>query len=287
MSIINEKFGSPNLQLDAQGLASSATRIFNILAESDEATVIADFAAFLIPSFLGLPLQGSGIVPNEGSFDTWIGTAEYSSDGQSDESAQLNSGEEVSNFQIGTQSLKRLASLETTTTYPLGQPAGTPDPLYHQLINVNNDGTVQGVDFLVPNIIETITKQFPKTFLTAAKRKDIADIMATTNIAIFKDWDISEVLLIGFGTTDAGAGNVNITYTFSIQRIKTITVQLLPLPAAKTNIVAGGHKFIWYRYKEIENNAGATPKKVIVKVPVNAYTERLYDVSDFTKLGLA
>jgi hypothetical protein len=87
----------------------------------------------------------------------------------------------------------------------------------------------------------------------------------------------SEVLFLGASADETTASDfVDITYRFAASPNRTgITVGDI------TGISKWGWEYLWVRYADAEDATA----KAIVKKPVAAYVEKVYEVGDFSAIG--
>lgn len=294
MSIINEKASSPSIEMDSGVVPTSANKTYNVLFEGDEATAVADFKAFLPSAYQGMSLQSSNLEQVEGT-TSWVGTATYSIDGEKKENQVLAGGGTIERFEISSKTIRKLESMGTTrwqkdfTDLPV-QPDGrknknqndTPD--YKNLINVNPDGAVQGVDIGVSQLIITVTKQYDDTAVDNAFKLQLLKAMNSVNSVTYRGWKPGEVYLQGISNTDAGNEKTNITYRFVIEQNRVDTIPIPPGTPDNTLTVGditkinkNGHEYLWVSYREERD----TVSKAVIKVPKFIYVEKMYDDYDF------
>ena len=292
MSIINEKTGSPNLELDSAGNATSAIRTFNIIGEADEATVIAEFQASLLPVFLGLNLQNSSIDPNDESLNTWIGVANYSDEGTKSENQVLAGGGIVERFDINSRTVRIMASDFTTRyqTFNSSNPGGPPSnrdrdetPDFKNLIQVNNDGVVQGADIEIATLGFTISKQYDNALINTAFKRKLLQITNKVNSDPFRGWRAEEVRLLAIQDQDAGSNKTNITYRFLVGENLSDTLPDTRFSLGDvTEITKLGHEYIWVKYKDFRDPVS----EALIKVPEFVYVETVYKFFDFNDATL-
>lgn len=249
------------------GVSTTVRLTHNIVGEEDRDVAKADYLTFLNAAEDGLPLQDYDIQPNAGSATTWIGNVTYSSSGKKTENQILNGGGIIERFVVNSRTVRILAS-ESTNKFP--NVAATPD--FKRLINVNNDGTVQGVDIEFAELGVTVTKQYTAATVTSAFKAKLQEAMNRVNSVIFRDYAIGTMRLRSVSDQDAGSDNINITYEFlSLENRTGFTIGDI------TNIDKKGHEYLWVRYKQ-DRDATA---KVIKKIPQFVYVEKVYLDFDF------
>lgn len=179
----------------------------------------------------------------------------------------------VYTFDTGGSTQHITQSIETINRYP----ADAPD--YKGAIGYDGEN-VAGVDIAQPNLNLTETHYFPEDVVTTGFIAHLARKTGCVNSDGFRGFDPGEVLFLGASGSkrdDEDNPLWEITYRFAVSqnrsnfRVGDITV------GAKW-----GWEYLWVRYGDEVDDA----KKQIVKKPVAAYVEKVYDLTNFSGLGL-
>lgn len=176
-------------------------------------------------------------------------------------------------FEIGGATQHITQSLATVNSYAAG---GGTAPDFKGAINVSG-GEVKGVDIHLP------TYSFSERHIKSADDVDTAykatlfSLVAKTNNAAFKGLAAGECLLVAVhGSTNAD-GNWDIEFRFAGSANKTgLSV------GAITGIEKKGWEYLWVLYEDKED----TTAKKLVKQPIAAYVEKVYDEGNFALLEI-
>jgi len=179
----------------------------------------------------------------------------------------------------GTQHITQ--SIATVARYA---PPGKTAPDFGGAIGVTHD-SVEGVDITVPVFNFTLRRRIPVEQWTAAYVTGLYALTGKVNstgfwISIRGDryqFAAGEVLFLGASADESTASDfVDITYRFAASPNRTgITVGEI------TGIAKWGWEYLWVRYADAEDATA----KAIVKKPVAAYVEKVYEVGDFSVIG--
>lgn len=190
---------------------------------------------------------------------------------QQEEDAPPEPGDSSFNFDTAGGTMHLTQSLETRARYA---PAGKTAPDYKGAIGVTSDG-VEGVDLAVPvyTFSETHTKDDSK--VDYPYRGKVFNCTGRTNNAVFKGLAIGECLFLGASGTRRGSGDWDITFRFAAQPNRSnLTVGDITVETKR------GWDYLWVLYKE------DTDGKRLIRVPVAAYVERVYEEASFADLEI-
>ncbi len=216
----------------------------------------------------------------------WEGTAKYG------KRQPRQTGDIVFSFDGtgGTQHVQ--CSKETVKSYGLNQDlVPRPEiPDFQQAIGVNGD-SVAGVDIVVPVFKFTYTYYAPTAVVTDDYIVTIMQMTGKVNNLQWKTrFGPGEVLFLGPTGQPRGFDDWEIAFHF----IASPAISGLQIPTGAGHaglkdsdgnyIAKAGHDYLWFRF--MDRVSGTLTNRLITKRPVNAYVERLYDVGDFTLLGI-
>ncbi|MDR1493990.1 MAG: hypothetical protein LBT05_14910 [Planctomycetaceae bacterium] len=175
-------------------------------------------------------------------------------------------------FEVSGSQTKMTHSLVTRGGWSA---TGYPPRNYGGLIGVTDDG-VEGVD--VDTAVSTFseTVYFHPWFLTTAYTTFLTRAYGNVNTAPFRGYDVGEVRFLGAsGSYKSGDKAVEMTFKFAVSpnawnlRIGNI---LVPFKY--------GWDYLWIRWADMKMG------NVTVKVPIEAYVEKVYPGLDFRSLGI-
>jgi hypothetical protein len=155
-------------------------------------------------------------------------------------------------------------------------PSGETAPDFEGAIGVSND-SVDGVDITAPIFHFSETHYKNNSEVTQAYKLILFDLTGKVNDAAFKGFAIGEVLFLGASGSKTGTDNWEITYNFAASKnADDIEIGAITVTTKK------GWEYLWIRYADAED---ATAKRV-VKRPIAAYVEKVYEEGDFSDLDI-
>lgn len=267
--VVEERFESRSVE---GGRNPSAELRYWISGSDVEADVTAALTAATATTYNGLVRQSVHVEP-EGP-ELWGGTVRYGP-------AQFGgspTGSSVTSFETGGGSVRITQSKETVSSHA---PPGGTAPDHKGAIGVTESG-VEGVDVVTP------VYQFAETHYKAdadvdeAYRQAVASLTGKVNNAPFRGHAAGEVLFLGASgskrTAPDGSDDWEITYRFAASKNATNLVVGDITVAAKA-----GWDYLWAQYREFADTGAGS----LVRRPVAAYVERVYDEGDFADLELS
>jgi hypothetical protein len=171
----------------------------------------------------------------------------------------------------GTQHITQ--SRQTIASYAA---PGLTAPNFRGAIGVTDD-SVEGVDITVPVYQFAETHYKPDSLITLAYKATLFSLTGRTNSGAFKGFAAGEVLFLGAAGSKRGLGDWEINYRFAASPNMTALVV-----GEITGIAKKGWEYLWVRYTQAEDTAA----KALVKKPIAAYIERVYEAGDFSLLGI-
>jgi len=191
------------------------------------------------------------------------------------------------NFDTGGGQYTRMQSIETVGTSAIDPVTSgiIPAPNYFGAINVEKI-TVKGVQFGVASYKWSETWWFKLSDINEAYRRDLKEATYTVNNLPFREFDTNEVLFKGVsGIKNNQEDACELTFHFeqSDNMPRTGFEELwhignLNLPAKK------GHEHMWFRYEHVLDAGG---RRTMVTFPTAAYVDKVYEETDFIKLGIS
>lgn len=182
-------------------------------------------------------------------------------------------GESSFSFDTGGGNQHITQSISTVNGYA---PPGKTAPNFKGAIGVTHDN-VEGVDITVPVYAFSETHYLNDATVTASYKGKLFQLTGKVNNAAFKGTAAGECLFLGASGSKRGADDWEITFRFAASPNKTnITVGDITVPAKK------GWDYLWVRYADADDAGSDT----LVKQPVAAYVEKVYEEGDFAELGI-
>jgi hypothetical protein len=170
----------------------------------------------------------------------------------------------------GTQHLTQ--SLKTVAKYP----SEAPD--YNGAIGYDGEN-VTGIDVTMPVMNFSETHYLKPRKVSTQYKKTIAELTGSVNSKEFKGYAEGEVLFLGASGSRRGDDRDNfweISFKFAVSaNRKKFKVGKLDITEKK------GWDYLWVRYAD-----DVKDKKTLIKKPVAAYVEKVYERKDFGLLGI-
>ena len=171
----------------------------------------------------------------------------------------------------GTQHISQ--SLQTVGAYPApGEIAAN----FWGAIGVNQD-QIDGTDVTVPVFNFTETHYINSAFVTGAYKQALFLLTGRVNGGPFKGFAAGEVLFLGATGAKRGFEDWEITFRFAASpNVTGLSMGNI------TGINKQGWHYLWVRFDDDED----TTAKTLIKKPIAAYVERVYEYGDFSALGI-
>lgn len=165
-------------------------------------------------------------------------------------------------------------------TQSLGTVARFPEdaPDFAGAINVDAEGTINGVDIMMPSLKFNETHYFKPSIVTTAFKINLAERTGSVNQNNFRGFYPGELLFAGASGSRRGESKNDyweINYQFVYSR-NSAQLQIGDLIVTNKR----GWDYLWCLYEEKKQD------NFVVKVPVAAYIEQVYQYSDFGYLGI-
>ena len=280
---VAEKYDS---RQSTTGSNAQATLTYIASGSDDDLAIKSAVESFAPETYDGLPRQSVQIEPiSEEYWDASVRYADSSSSSSTSGAPDPGSGEYTYSFDTmgGTQHITQ--SLDTVGSYADSSIPSAPD--FHGAIgvsNTNGNAEVQGVDITVPIYNFSETHYLTTEQVTPEYKGTLFQLTGKVNNATFRGLAAGECLFLGASGTLHGTetdtettGDWEITYRFAASPNKTgITIGSI------SGIAKKGWEYLWVRYADVEDmNAMA-----MVKRPVAAYVEQVYESADFSSLDI-
>jgi hypothetical protein len=251
---------------DSREVGSDSAELAYIIRGTDDgfaAKVALDSVAPVL--FAGLAYQSSHV--ERIAEEIWEGTVRY---GQLE---RPETGDSSYQFDTGGGTQHITQSLQTVGRYA---PPGKTAPDFQGAIGVTHDN-VEGVDITVPVYNFSETHYIPSTSVTPAYKATLFFLTGKVNAGPFRGFAPGEVLFLGASGSKRGQDDWEITFRFAAS--PNVTGLVI---GDITGINKKGWEYLWVRYADDEDAAA----KVLVKKPIAAYVEQVYQYGDFSGLGI-
>jgi len=259
----------------------SAELTFTVRGTADEAAALSSLNATAPSIFNGLVRQPSTVEPvhidaTKSGGCIWTGTARYAPF----ENQEPETGDSVFSFDTGGGTQHITQSRSTVNSYPAPGVPAAPD--FKGAIGVTHD-SVEGVDITIPIYTFSETHYLPASTVTNAYKGALFQLTGKVNAGAFKGLAAGECLFLGASgsrrvpESDPSGGDWEITFRFAGSPNVTGLMVGDIGPIDKK-----GWEYLWLRYEDDEDAAATA----LVKRPVAAYVEQVYEAGDFAALGI-
>ncbi len=177
-------------------------------------------------------------------------------------------------FDTGGGTVHIAQSLSTVGKYSYTEAVTPPD--FKGAIGVNGDN-VAGTDITVPVFNFSETHRIPADSVTGSYKLALFGLTGRVNSASFKGFATGEVLFLGASGSLKGLGEWEICFKFAASPNVT-NLQLGEITVAAKK----GWEYLWVRFDDQEDGAA----KTLVKRPIAAYVEKVYEYGNFSALGI-
>ena len=184
-------------------------------------------------------------------------------------------GESSFAFDTGGGTQHTTQSITTVSRYAASGTA----PDFGGAIGVTHDN-VEGVDITVPIYNFSETHYLSAAKVTTAYKGTLFQLTGKVNSGSFRGLAAGECLFLGASGSRRGTGpddDWEITFRFAGSPNRT-GISVGPI----TGISKKGWEYLWVRYADAEDTGSNT----LVKQPVAAYVEKVYEEGNFAALGI-
>lgn len=176
-------------------------------------------------------------------------------------------------FEIGGATQHITQSISTVASYAAG---GGTAPDFKGAINVSG-GEAKGVDIHASAYAFTLRKTMPAADITDTYKGNVLSVHRKVNNGTFHGHAAGECLFIGATGTPNADGAYNMEFRFIGSGNKTgLSVGTI------TGIDKKGWEYLWVLYEDKDD----TTAKKLVKQPIAAYVEQVYESANFALLGV-
>jgi hypothetical protein len=178
--------------------------------------------------------------------------------------AQRVAGSFTLSFDTMGGTVNRKVSIATTNSYKAeGVLGDIPD--CKQAIDVQEDGSVNGCDIVIPALKLTATFQHPVGFISGVQIKNLARLTGCKNSAPFIGYDAGEVLFLGATGSEGTDSETTVSYQFACSE-NLVDQTMGPF----TGITKQGWDYVWVKFKDEVSESRA------VRQPQYLYVEQVY-----------
>lgn len=255
------------------------SRRFRIDNAASQAGAMTDMlAAAVCPSTV--IVDGETLVRDDAWVEDWgtgdtsqfVGEVTWRSQMSHHSRPNMQTGDDETSFQIGGDTLLVRTSIATTDYGTLSLPDRD------GAINVSENGTVNGVEVVVPKLTFSKTHYIAEATVTDSYVKGLRGAVGFVNNATYLGFAAHELLLVS--ATGSRRGEADWAVTFDFVAGENKTGQTI---AGITGVAYDAHDYVEVMYEKAED---ATAKMIRTKAR-GVYVHQIYDEADFaTILGV-
>jgi len=277
---VQELFADAQQEHNAEGGRVSASRIYLVSGATDEKEACLNALQTAKDSPPDDSWTPDGVEIDERLDENkWRVRVSFAPTGGSDETS-LDEDPNDYTFDTGSGTLHRDVALEHVATYPATAAS------FDGAIGVDGEGNVLGCDVVMPQPGFTETVTLSKGRFNSAYKRRLIYLTGKVNDAPFRGFERGEVRFDGASASKNGE-DWRVTYKYSVSE-------------NKTNLVVGGDgsdenpgitideklgwDYLWFRYAEAEVKNGSSTVVAVVRKPVSAHVERVYEFADFSEI---
>lgn len=268
-AVIVERTRSRASQIAVDSAGGSIDLAYYVLGTGDDLAVRALVEATVPTTYGGMYFQSYAIEPLGRS--TWDVRAKYQS------TPPKSATSTVRQFDTSGGSHHVTVSRQTVDAYSF---TDEEPPDYMGAIGVNGD-SVEGCDVVIPQFTFSITAYIPQALVTSAYRATLFQMTGRTNQDPWDGFEAGEVLFLGAQGSVRGLDLWEITFKFAASQNRR-GANKLTIGRSDVQVEKGGWEYLWVRYADRVDGVA----RALVRVPVSAYVERVYDEGDFLSLGI-
>ena len=260
MATIRERYDSREA---TEGVESPSVDLIYVVEGTENDVAVRSLVELTIPAlYAGLVFQTYHI--NHEGGGVWEVTVRYG------KLQSKETGESSFSFDTGGVTAHITQSLATVSRHA---PAGTA-PDCQGAIGVTGD-SVEGADVTVPVYNFTETHYLADAAVTGGYKAVLFRLTGRVNNGPFKGFAAGEVLFLGASGAKRGTEDWEIAYRFAASPNVT-GLAVGPI----SGINKKGWEYLWVRY------ADAADQNALVKQPIAAYVEQVYELGNFAALGI-
>lgn len=254
-----------------EGSTPSVDLVYSVSGTTDDAVAVAQVETDAPTTYESLPLNTIRLQPKGPSL--WEATVTYRDSGGAGGGKPPGSiGALGISFDISGQPTRVIQAWNTTSHAPPGKTA----PDFGGGIGFNGD-SFDGADVIVPNFTFSVQYYMPIAMMTTSYMRTVGEIVGKINMQSFYGFDPYEVLFLSMTGSLRSTRDYELSYRFAVSPNKTdLTVGDIDIASKE------GWQYLWVLYRDSDDAAA----KQTIKKPVAAYVEDVYNIEDFSRLGI-
>ena len=257
-------------------------KVAGVTGSDDDARVFEAVMDTSPMSHNGLARQDEEIKIEPQGNGLWFAEVPYKRKTVEWETDQSSGGNEVKGPEFswdttgGTHHLDYSRQTRSSQVEYVGSPFSTA-PDFENLIGVN-DGEVAGTDVVVPQLEFSERHFLADGLITFDYVTTLRDLTGTVNKAAFRGFAAGEVLFLGARGSRNEPGQWSVEFFFAASK----NLENFEIGGIRVSIKEGWD-YLWVlNREELDETA-----KYIIKKPVAAYVEVVYEKTDFSRLGIS
>lgn len=165
-------------------------------------------------------------------------------------------------------------SKETIGSYAVG---GAGFPYFEGAINANGD-SVEGIDIPAPEFNLVIRRIMTRNDVINTYYQTVFNLTAKVNDRQWRGFQKGEVLFLG------GRSSLRLDGMAEVELLFKCSKNMAGIKIGKmTGIVKRGWEYLWVYFIDVQNSTGTG----IIKKPLEAYVERIFDYGNLDQLGVS
>ena len=248
--------------------SSAAELVYVVRHTSDDAAARTELLNAAPASHHGLPRDDAEV--EELAQGLWLGTVRYAAPGSTADPAPVGGSSFSFDTTGGTQHITQ--SLATVASHAASGSA----PDFRGAIGVTPEG-VQGVDITAPAYAFAETHVLDAAAVTNAYKGTVFALTGKVNSSAFRGLAAGECLFLGAAGSQRDDDAWELTFRFAGSPNRS-NFSVGPI----SGVSKKGWEYLWVRYEDTIDAASQT----LVKQPVAAYVERVYEEASFSGLGI-
>jgi hypothetical protein len=261
--------------MQSTGDNSNTTLNFKLSGSMDRSEIWQFVNLNTEPIVDGLPRTSIKVDPIDETRDLWEAEVIYSN---IPITQTQNIGDLAESFNTGGKTSRIFNALEHIADYgPVGE--GQPAPPNHKgAINVDKEGRVEGTEITIPTYGFQIRKKMDAKNVTPAFKAIVYNSTGRVNGSSFKGFAKGEVMFLGANGNQVNDESWDIVMNFEASP-NELNLQVGEI----TGIVKEGWHYLWVEFDEIEDPTSSR----LVKSPIAAHVERVFQYTDLNGLGVS
>lgn len=278
---VQRSYEADRVETDKDGEITARELLYLVFEAADEdAAVSAVMAEAPEKDGDGLKRRGA-TVEDRLAPDAWKVRVAYAPSGGDDEDDDEDPNGYT--FDTGSGTMHRAVALSHIGDYA---PEDGTVLDFDGAIGVDADGNVGGVDVVMPQPGFTETVDISKKHFKARYKRRLIAMTGKVNEKKFRGYAPGEVRFDGASASRNG-GNWRVTFRFSVSpNAEKIEVGDIVIEGTAQKPAKEGWDYLWFSYADAETKDEAGNVVAVVRRPVCAHIERVYERGDFSQLDI-